>query len=127
MKPSIYVAAPWTHRETAAHVAELLARRGYHVTHDWWAHEAGAEDTPELARLARLDLLAVLACDLFIVLNLEKSEGKSVEQGLVLSRHYRSGKVPRLIGVGPRGTNIFQNLPLWTWVDSIESLLALLE
>lgn len=130
MKPSIYVAAPWVRREEAQRVAEQLQSRGYRITHDWWAHEAGDEDTTELARLARLDLLATLNCDLFILLNLEKSEGKAVESGLALSRFFSSAlyvrNQPQMFGVGTRGSNIFQHLPQWRWFDDVDALLAYL-
>ena len=115
----IYLAAPWVRREEAKAAAAQAVEAGHTITHDWWNHEAGNEDTDELERLGRLDYDAVRTCEAFIVLNLEKSEGKSVEQGIALYGHLDGPAGPYyLIGVGPRGTNIFQNLACWLWVDT---------
>jgi len=118
MNKTVYVAAPWTRRVVAKEVATMLTQTGYQIAHDWWAHEAGDEDHTQLKHLAQLDYFAVLNCDLFILLNLEKSEGKAVESGLALSRVPR----PRMIGVGSRYSNIFHNLDAWEWVDKLNQL-----
>lgn len=118
----VYVAAPWVRRQEAADVAAELARRGCTILHDWWNHEAGDHDYAELQRLAALDRDAVLRCDLFVLLNLEKSEGKAVETGLAIGRFKESGR-PLLIGVGPRYSNIFQYLGDWLWFDSVQEFL----
>lgn len=122
-----YLAAPWTRRDVAAELSVRLEEAGFHATHRWWQYEAGDEDHARLADLAALDLVGVTSCDDFIVLNLEKSEGKAVESGLALAGHLRFGHPQRLIGVGPRGSNIFQHLRVWEWVERPKDLVRYLQ
>lgn len=118
-----YVAAPWTRRKEASEIAEALERRGWTVTHDWWNHECGDDDYRTLRDHAARDRNAVMSCDVFVLLNFEKSEGKAVETGMALARHRQSG-APLLIGVGPRYTNIFHHLTDWPmWFSSPLELL----
>ena len=112
----VYIAAPWTHRQKLPAIAATVTALGCTVTHDWWNREAGDEDHSELSRLARLDFNGVVTADTFVLLNFDKSEGKSVESGIALA----CGK--HCIGVGPRYTNIFHNLPAWDWVETVEDL-----
>ena len=124
----LYIAAPWARRKDAAYSAQVAVALGHTITHDWWNRECGDEDTAELARLADLDFSGVIDADVFIVLNVEKSEGKAVEQGIALNqRRFNVQRRPRLIGVGPRGTNIFQYMPQWEWVETFNDALALLK
>jgi hypothetical protein len=61
----------------------------------------------------------VVCASAFVLLNLEKSEGKAVETGVAL------GVGARRILVGPR-SNIFHYLPGWTRVNTVEeAILAL--
>lgn len=138
---SVYIGAPWVRRDVAAEVARQLEDGGYTITHKWWNFEAGDEEHEKLAQLARLDQQAVMECDIFVLLNLEKSEGKAVESGIALTRHmtsncrvpnpllpYAPPRKPRLIGCGPRETCIFHHLPEWEWYDKprdvVKKLLA---
>lgn len=110
----IYIAAPWTHRDQLPGIAEVVTRIGYTITHDWWNRDIPSEDHVRLQVCAQNDKDAVAAADVFLLLNFEKSEGKSVETGMAIIL----GK--RLIGVGPRYSNIFQNLPGWEWFETID-------
>lgn len=114
----VYVAAPWPQRQHAADVAGLLAAQGHVITHDWWNKEAADDDYRELRRHAENDFRAVRICDLFVLLNLEKSEGKAVETGIALS-----DRRILLVGVGPRYSNIFHHLPDWLWFPTPLELL----
>ena len=122
MKTTVYLAAPWARRAVAKEVARRLEEAGFHIAHDWWNHDAPDIDVATLAIHARRDMNAVLSCDIFVLLNLEKSEGKAVETGLALCRPLR----PRMIGVGKRGTNIFQHLGYWEWIEKPRDLVPYL-
>lgn len=108
----IYVAAPWTHKAEAAAFASQLESAGHTVTEKWWQH-ADVESYPrpgskaehaELRQQASKDVKGVRTCDVLIVLQLAKSEGKAVEQGLALA-----WEKPMIV-VSPDGTygNLFQ-------------------
>lgn len=109
MSNKIYVAAPWTHRAHAEDVAKQLIIMGYNVTYPWWAIDGGSDAPEFLTWCAGKDAEAVRACDVFLLLNLEKSEGKAFESGMA----YTLGK--ELVGVGTVGSNLFQWLPEWRW------------
>lgn len=123
---TVYLAAPWTRRAEAREIAKALEAKHYVITRHWWDEEAEADDHKTLAMHARRDLNAVLGCDIFVLLNLEKSEGKAVETGVALTRHTMGSRAPRLIGCGPRYSNIFQQLPRWEWYETVPQLLEAL-
>lgn len=116
----MYIAAPWTHRFEARNAATQVISAGYTITWDWWNHECGDEDSKRLAELARKDYGGVCSADKLLLLNYEKSEGKAVEQGIALAEG-----IP-IVGVGKHPTNIFQNLPTYTWVDTVEEAIDVL-
>jgi len=122
---TVYLAAPWAQRVEAEKVSKQIEKLGYKINHKWWEKEAGDDEHLKLQEHAGNDLLAVLSCDVFVMLNLEKSEGKSVESGLALSRR-QIGFKPRMIGVGKRGSNIFQWLSFWEWAPDTGAMLKLL-
>lgn len=114
---SVYVAAPWAHKNYAAGVAQTIQAAGHAVVSTW--HDEPAVDEEELsssdlAHRAFLDLEELGDSNAMFLLNLGKSEGKAVEQGFAI----RSG-IP-IIGVGCEENNIFQNLPVYTFVDTVE-------
>lgn len=122
---TVYVAAPWTHRVFAAAFANMLPFPQYRHLHSWWSDDPREGDIAGWIKCAVSDLMASSSCDIFILLNLDKSEGKSVETGLALAR-YERGESVRMLGCGPRYTNVFQYLPVWEWHDTPELLLAAL-
>lgn len=106
----LYVAAPWARRDDAINYAEAFTRAGHEVISRWFHHEGTPGDSTgvtldpvEVRRQVAEDIEDVRRCDVFVVLNLQVSEGKAVETGLALA----AGKP--IISVGPR-SNVFQIL-----------------
>lgn len=109
----LYVAAPWVRRAQACEAADYLRAEGFLVQARWLR---GHEDTANPLTLqaeAIADVEDVLACDVFVLLNLAKSEGKATELGIA----YCAGKP--VVVVGPKSGNIFYHLP---GVDVVECL-----
>ena len=80
-----------------------------------------ASSHDELASQAHADIYGVISADVLVLLNLAKSEGKAVEQGIALNRG-----IP-IVAVGTARTNIFQHTQAYTWVPSVEAALAAVE
>lgn len=106
----VYIAAPWTRKALAASYAAVLEASGHTITKRWWEHREvpgyltdDHTNDAELAQQALEDIDGVLAADVFVLLNLEKSEGKAVETGIALA-----AGIP-IVVVGPR-SNIFHYL-----------------
>lgn len=117
----VYIAAPWTQRLAAKNAAVKFLGAGHIITHRWWNFEAGDEDHARLRDLALMDLEGVQKADCLVVLNLEKSEGKAVEQGVALERG-----IPICL-VGSR-TNIFHHLDTdYAMFDTVEEVIDYLE
>lgn len=115
-KFKVYVAAPWTHKDTAAEVAALFEQAGFAITRDWWKYDNETDPDLALAQCAYDDVVGVVEADIVIVLNLEKSEGKSVETGIALAC------MKSIIVVGER-SNIFHHLEAITMVPTVEEAL----
>jgi hypothetical protein len=107
----VYVAAPWKHRLAARSAAAELTAAGFDVISRW--HEAGglwdesdstsAGSNPDVSqREAEMDFFDVFRSDAMLVLNIEKSEGKAVEQGLA-----HALDMPIFV-VGTERFNVFQ-------------------
>jgi nucleoside 2-deoxyribosyltransferase len=119
---SIYLAGPWAQREAVQEARRQLMAAGINVNAQWLDVEMkdGAGDTAEsqaaagydMSAEANRDLADINKSDAMVVLNLEKSEGKAVEQGIALEKG-----LP-IIVVGKR-TNVFQYLPKVTVVDNL--------
>jgi nucleoside 2-deoxyribosyltransferase len=109
----VYLAAPWTHRPDARAAAAVLERAGHTITERWWDCESLPATDADLGRYAQADMDGVLAADVLVLLNLAKSEGKAVEQGIALQRG-----IP-IIAIGADRTNVFQHLPAYRWVNSL--------
>lgn len=96
---NIYLAAPWTYKADAkAFAARLETIPGVRITKPWWEHPEMPEyprvpahlPLPTLLDLreqAEEDVAGVLDADLMVVLQLGKSEGKAVEQGIAHTLH----------------------------------------
>ena len=120
---SIYLAAPWIHRDAARLAAEQLRAAGHKVTSNWLEHpdlligddwELAAEWYPQLQQQAVEDITDILSSDVVLLLALAKSEGKATELGVA----YANG-MP-IILVGERKHNIFYFLPDIYRVDSVQ-------
>jgi len=137
----VYVAAPWTRKAEAQACAEALEGAGHEITKKWWEHRevpgyltAGISvvERKELETQAMEDITGVLDADAIVLLNLEKSEGKSVETGVALlsafCRMHGISKmgVHRFILVGGK-TNLFHYVPLWEEATTHADILALLQ
>lgn len=126
---SIYLAGPWARREEVREARKAFLAAGIRVNAQWLDVELkeGAGDTAEsqaaagydMAVEARRDVADIAESDAMVVMNLEKSEGKAVEQGYAL---YRGMPI---IVVGKR-TNVFQYLPEVKVVDNLFEALGLL-
>lgn len=118
----IYLAGPWVRREDVRRVAARLQAEGYELTSRWlYEHEGDPNDASGLGspeayiRLqATEDLIDVMKADVFVMLNLEKSEGKAVELGFAIANQ------KRVFCVGKR-FNIFCSLG--TQLDTVDELL----
>jgi len=118
----IYIAGPWDERDKAREVRNLLRAAGHTVTHAWWDIDVPDQDPVKLRDCAVDDLRGVLEADVFILLNLSKSEGKAVETGIALVAHRAHG-LPLIYATGIRNTNIFHYLPEIEWRDSVEQII----
>lgn len=141
----IYVAAPWTHKLEARVLADVLEAAGHTLTKKWWEHrevpgylrrDITQEAHDELTVQALEDLQGVADADAFILLNLEKSEGKAVETGVALTAYTLrlsladlgiEGEGPtRFILIGGK-SNLFHYLPVWEEYTNVESMLIALD
>lgn len=121
----IYLAAPWTCRDAiVARAVQQIEAAGHTLTERWWTHtDVNAEiGTPEihdeLSMQAAKDITGVWNAQVFLLLNVEKSEGKAVEMGLALA--YGTP----IIVVG-KPSNVFHYLQAGiTIVPDVETALA---
>ena len=121
----IYLAAPWKHRLHAHTVAKQIRAAGHQIVsrwHDEWALRDDHETTDDEMRVeAQKDIDDVRESQVMLVLNIELSEGKAVEQGIALAL-YKS-----IVVIGHKRTNVFQYLGRVVLVETVEAALALLE
>lgn len=109
LKPRIYVAGPWVQKAACAAFRDKLVADGFEVTSRWLDLDESVDNslTPEnldmLMARAMDDIEDVLRADIFMLMNLEKSEGKAVETGIALM----SQKGIVMLG---DYTNVFQTL-----------------
>lgn len=120
---NVYIAAPWARRYEVPAVAAQVVAAGHTITSRWhsiWI-DTDSDDPIVLAQEAVNDLADVAASSQMLVLNLEKSEGKAVEQGLALAFG-----IPIII-IGDIRLNVFQFLPQVRLVATVEEALALVK
>lgn len=124
----VYLAAPWKNRPEAQAAAAYLESKGHIITKRWWEHadvrdindpNQTDEDRQELVQQAVEDVEGVANCDVFILLNIQYSEGKTVETGLALAY----GKPIIVVG---KNTNLFHYL-VNALVDDIVAAESLLQ
>lgn len=112
----VYVAAPWVHKTQAKEAAAFLESWGYVITSRWLHFHEDTDVPTELTREALNDVEDVIACDVLVLLNLCKSDGKATELGMAYA-----WKKP-IIVVGNRHGNVFYNLPDITVVPSLKEV-----
>jgi nucleoside 2-deoxyribosyltransferase len=109
----VYVAAPWVRKAEARQVANTLLSEGHDVISRWlWLH-GDSDDPVTLANEAQNDIDDLDAADVLLLVNLEQSEGKAVETGVMLAQ----GKP--VVVIGGR-SNIFHHLPRIHHVHTID-------
>lgn len=121
----VYLAAPWANRSDAALAKSKFEGAGFEVTSRWIdGHTEAKISDPAcfeiLQQQALDDLSDILRSDVFVILNLQKSEGKATEMGFA----YAIGKP--IILVGKRTINVFYFLPFVTVVKTVEDAIELL-
>lgn len=117
----IYLAAPWIDRNFMKEFAQMFEQAGFTITHKWWLTEPMGEGTGKeeiLKSYAIKDRQGVLDCDILVVLNTSKSEGKAVEQGIAMEHN------KPIIAIGKLGdgtsVNVFHYLDCYTWVPTVD-------
>ena len=116
----VYLAAPWTTRHVAHHLAQQIRDVGHEITshwHDDWLDQ-DTTDPATLCQEAQTDFADVIRSEVVVVWNSEKSEGKAVEQGIAICF-----EIPVIV-VGVARTNVFQYLASFTLVPTIEEAIA---
>ena len=117
----VYVAAPWKHKSTAKAAVERLKSEGFTVTSRWVDFPGASWDLDVLRLEAQNDWADLKDSHVLVLLNIELSEGKAVEQGIALQLG-----LP-IIGVGEPSKNVFHYLPHYTWVETIGKAVEELE
>jgi nucleoside 2-deoxyribosyltransferase len=119
----VYVAAPWADRSAAHIFAVALRHQGFEITRNWWDAECEEDDYEMLAEHAVEDIYAVEDADAFVLLQLDKSEGKAVEMGVALA----AGIPIIVVTYGGNPSNIFQHHPSVLLVNSVGDATVALE
>lgn len=113
----VYIAAPWTHRRTTARSAHRrFTRAGFVCVSDWTTRQLprNAAINPTVLQMEAVsDLQQLEHAEVFVILNLGKSEGKATELGYALMM-----EIP-IVLVGPRTGNVFYHLSVVQQVDTI--------
>lgn len=102
----VYLAAPWADRAEAREVRDIITSHGIEVNSRWLDthHTTEEEATHEvLSKEALNDVEDVLNCDILMLWNTQKSEGKAVETGMALIAQ------KGIILIGDR-SNVFHHL-----------------
>jgi hypothetical protein len=108
--------APWKHRQAACAAADQIAAAGHIITSRWLRGHDDTTDPVRLRQEAEHDWDDVHIADVAVLLNIEPSEGKAVEQGIALANNkadHCGGRaqqcVPPLapvsVGANPRNGN----------------------
>lgn len=108
---TLYLAAPWVYRDEARRVRRMLQDAGFEVNARWLDFSSDDPDATHsiavLQQEAKHDVEDIQRADIFVVLNLAKSEGKATEQGMA----YMLGTPIVVVGPHAPCNNIFQYLP----------------
>lgn len=123
---NVYLAAPWKHRDQAREAKKAFEEAGFTVTANWidgqesWDYDALGREEYEnrVQKQAIEDVENIIDSDIFVILNLDFSDGKATELG------FAYGLQLPVILVGDRTRNIFYHLPGIIKVDTIEAAIA---
>lgn len=129
---AVYIAAPWSHKPEAEAASKLFEEAGFTVTSHWIQYHTNAwggynagevapdTDNSELQLQAREDLLDIALAECFVILNLDKSEGKATELGWAIAGS------KEIVLVGEKSRNLFYHLPQVRQVGSVEEAIQVL-
>lgn len=116
----IYIAAPWAQKKNAIAIRNIL-RLKYEVSSSWMDQPDKPYEEASSVEEASRDAFEVQACDIFLFLNLEMSEGKATELGMAIM-------MDKLIFcIGGTARNVFLHLPCINHVDSVEGFILAVE
>ena len=115
---TIYLAGPWSQRDTVRLLRRQFEAAGINVKSDWIDWHGGATDDAGLRQEALHDLRQIHSADAFVVVNLEVSEGKACEFMWAYSKH----KPTISVGETP---NIFHTLATYRVHTVQEAIVAL--
>ena len=118
----IYLAGPWSHRPEAWEAQKKFEAAGFEVISHWITRESNLtyedmkkpEHKAEMQEQALMDVNELVQADIFVIMNLELSEGKATELGMA----YSLG-IPVIL-VGERSRNVFYFLPNVFQAASVE-------
>lgn len=117
----LYLAAPWVDKDKMEDLATQFEANGHTITHRWWDVEV-TEDL-DLVQQASRDLTGVGSCEVLVLFNTSKSEGKAIEQGYALALG-----IPIIAVKGSSDSNnVFHHLPKYRWVETLDDVLKDLE
>lgn len=132
-KLKVYIAAPWDDRLKAKRVAKRFEEAGMEISHEWWKFDKGShidEDPDYHRKCAEDDLYAVMNCDVFYLLNLQKrgeeTSGKAVELGIALGHNQICPHKIMIFAEGIENTNVFHLLRDIKWVKGPGEVIKLL-
>ena len=131
-KHYVYVAAPWINKAEALEAQKKFEAAGHVVTSKWITKHTDVDDPddpkhyPELERQAIEDIDDINHSDTFVILNLNKSEGKATELGYALAYNDLAG-VLAIYLVGEPSINIFYHHPDVGQYKSVEEVIECLK
>lgn len=119
----VYIAAPWIHATEASVLGSKLEELGYVITRKWWLEDGTKEHNLEfLKKCAEADITGVQFCNVLVLLDYAKSEGKAVEQGVAIDR----GKPIVAVRGDNDSNNIFHKMRNYFWVKDVDSAISVL-
>jgi nucleoside 2-deoxyribosyltransferase len=101
-------------------IAEQFEANGHEITWKWWDTPdipENANRNEELTKQAFNDKRGVEECQVLVLINSDRSEGKAFEQGLAVARRKPIIAVGKL---GELSMNVFHYLDCYIWVETIQ-------
>ena len=129
-KHYIYIAAPWINKAEALEAQKKFEAAGHVVTSRWITKHTDVDnsDDPkhfeELKKQAQEDLFDIDGSTDFVILNLNKSEGKATELGYAIALQETGMNIYL---VGEPSINIFYHLPEVKKCKSVEEVIECLK
>lgn len=126
MSLKVYIAAPWVNKADALDAQRKFEAAGLEVTAHWITRDSSEltepiyspENEDYLISEAIEDVEDIVKSDIFVILNLDMSEGKATEFGFA----YGMG-IPTIL-VGARDRNIFYYLPNVFRADTVDDAIT---